>query len=739
MTILPPHAETLNRWRRKLRITCLCYIGLGAIALPASSLQAAEQFLEENGLLVMEAENFMSSDMRSDPRGEWTTGTVVLGDEVGDYVQAPSGSNQPQSWADNAQLSYEISIGTSGTYYVWVRRYYTFGGDNSLFWGIDGTQGSGHDNSYSGFNQWYWVKLGTTSISPGQHSFQLRRRETGARVDRIVLTTDSAYDPAAINGGQGPAESLIDPGITLTSEQIAARFLTQATMGATYQELIDLAAAIEANGELVALEGWIDDQINKTPTKLQDTFHLAGGQYGRHMVEAWFDNAVFGEDQLRQRLGYALGQIFVISRSSAGAYEGQTTYHDMLASHAFGNFENLLYDVSLDPSMGRYLSHLKNQKADPVEGTNPDENYAREIMQLFSIGLFMLDQDGTIQTDGNGDPLPTYTNEQITECAEVFTGLSFPAEKPYQGFDNSPSNFIDPMFMYDEYHDLSEKVLLDHANATNNGIIPAWTDDPNVEQEGLNDVAFAVNNLFTHPNVGPFIGRLLIQQLVTSNPTNGYVSDVAAAFADDGFGNRGNMTAVFKEILLHPEARNASMLSDDEHGKLNDAVLRLVQVMRNFDVYDLGGRAVIKVHPSGIDDDIGMAPLHAPSVFNFFLPDFQPPGQILERGLVAPEFELHTDTWAIKIPNTFKLGSEEADFLTFSEVALDFTAWETFLSNNDDEALIDRLDLVLCRGLMTDVTRNAISDAIADLSSPVEKVQLGFYLAVFAPEFNILR
>ena len=123
------------------------------MALPASSLQAAEQFLEENGLLVMEAENFMSSDLRSDPRGEWTTGTVVLGDEVGDYVQASSGSNQPQSWADNAQLSHEISIGTSGTYHVWVRRYYTGGGDNSMFWGVDGTQGSGNDNIYSGFNQ----------------------------------------------------------------------------------------------------------------------------------------------------------------------------------------------------------------------------------------------------------------------------------------------------------------------------------------------------------------------------------------------------------------------------------------------------------------------------------------------------------------------------------------------------------------------------------------------------------
>jgi len=536
--------------------------------------------------------------------------------------------------------------------------------------------------------------------------------------------------------------------ITLTSEQKAARFLTQATMGPKYQEILDLAAEIDANGELPALEAWIDAQMALDQTLLYDTIIDEGNTNYTRLHRSWWTNAIDAPDQLRQITTFALSQILVTSvlPNKANGY-AWSQYYDMLGSHVFGNYRDALYDVTISPIMGFYLSHLKNAKADPALGTSPDENYAREIMQLFSIGLYELELNGLRKTDGNGDEIPTYTNAQITEFAEVFTGFGFNKTKSWHKIDNAPTDYFTDMFMYDESHDTSEKLLLDYPGAVNGGVIPAFVDDPAIEEEGLADVSFAVDNLFNHPNVGPFIARLLIQRMVTSNPSTDYIEDVARTFNDDtdnthdpsnsnGYtGERGNMAAVFKEILLHDEARNPNMLSDVEHGKLIDTASRITHMGRALNLQKETDDVTYVMY--NLADDIGMQPTTPPSVFNFYLPDYQPPGAIEDVGLVGPEFEIMTDFFAINVPNRQKTGLEDG-IGNFGNNAFDLSELETYVSQNGDEALVDRLNLTFARGLMTDDTRTSIVDAIDGLSD-TEKVELAVYLTVFSAESTVLR
>lgn len=262
-----------------------------------------------------------------------------------------------------------------------------------------------------------------------------------------------------------------------------------------------------------------------------------------HRRWSWWQQVIDGPDPLRQRVALALSEIFVVSDNSdavASNPVGAASYYDMLLGDAFGNYRDILLDVTLHPVMGAYLSHLRNDKSDPRSGRYPDENYAREIMQLLSIGLFQLKQDGTLLRDGRGKPIPTYDNDDITELAKIFTGLSF--DGPDRNFGSGAEAWTRPMRMYEEHHEPGPKRLIRGRH------VPA-------SQTGMQDISAAVDNLFRHPNVGPFIARRLIQRLVTSNPSPLYVQRAAAAFADDGHRVRGNMRAVISAILLDPEAR----------------------------------------------------------------------------------------------------------------------------------------------------------------------------------------
>jgi len=536
---------------------------------------------------------------------------------------------------------------------------------------------------------------------------------------------------------------------SLNSEQIAARFLHQATFGPTHSSITDLAAEIDANGEMAALEAWIDQQFAEpasTLTDFLDNVVIPNSNWGYDTpmavsVSAWLNDALDSTDQLRGRVNYLLSQILVIGESyQTRPQKGNLDYYDMLGSHAFGNYRDLLYDVALHPRMGNYLSHLRNAKADPLLNTQPDENFAREIMQLFSIGLFMLDEDGTRLTDGAGNDIPTYTNTEITEFAEVFTGLTFGGTQPtFKGFFNTNQEWFEPMAMWDEYHDTSEKVLLNYPGAVNGGVRDAWTDDPAVDGEGLADIDFAIDNLFKHPNVGPFLARLMIQHLVTSNPTPDYVGRVAAKFANNGQGVRGDMKAVIKAILLDPEAREGVSLDDVAHGRLDEQYMRTVRLGRALDLYEAGGEAYIKAYSASQRVILGLEPMRSPSVFNFFLPDFQPAGPIQDNNLVGPEFEIYTDLYATTTMNVIKQISEFGWPGYGNDPTIDITPLLDLESTGGDQAVVDRLDLLLCRGLMSPETETIILDAIDDLTDPTEKIQLAIYLTSNSAESAVLR
>ena len=439
---------------------------------------------------------------------------------------------------------------------------------------------------------------------------------------------------------------------------------------------------------------------------------------------AWWHNTVIAEDVVRQRVAFALSQIFVVSDTVDDLIVNPyalSDYYDMLQRNAFGNFRDLLRDVTLHPAMGIYLSHVNNRRSNPATNTFPDENYAREVMQLFSIGLFELAIDGTVQRDSNNVPIATYSNADIREFAKIFTGLSFGG--PGATFGNREPYFRAPMQMFDAFHEPGQKTLL------NGTVVPDG-------QTGLADIEAAVDNLFNHPNVGPFIGKQLIQRLVTSNPSPAYIERVARAFNGETGSPRGDMRAVLRAVLLDPEA-TAAPGTVANFGKLREPVVRYTALLRQF-----GAES---------DDDfiasLGYTlqfltrqhPLSAPSVFNFYLPSHAPQGDIAAAGLVAPEFQILNSNTVVNFANLLD-GVLFADMVTdgpepFATVRLNI---DDYIAIADDvDALIDRLDTVMAAGALSAATRTVIRDATAPIDDMNLRVRIAIYLIAIAADQTV--
>ena len=392
----------------------------------------------------------------------------------------------------------------------------------------------------------------------------------------------------------------------------AVRFLQRATFGARSGD----TDALIVRG----LDGWFDDQMALTPNETHLERRLRRGLSAHR---GYWRGALIEPDQLRRRVAYALSQILVVSANDID----QTTlahYMDLLEAHAFETFRDLLEAVTRSQAMGRYLTFVNNRRADPRRGQVPDENYAREVMQLFTIGLWELEPDGTRRSVA-GEPIPTYDQDDISGLARVFTGWRRPE-------DVTDARHSMPMVMREQDHEAGPKSFL--------GVtIPENT-------PGEASLAIALDTLVAHPNVGPFIGRQLIQRLVTSNPSPDYVRRVADVFDDNGGGVRGDLGAVVRAVLLDDEAWRTDRPST--FGKLREPVLRFTVVARALDV------------TSGDDDDwgfdntrdpatsLGQLPFAAPSVFNFYRPGYVAPQTPLsELDLVAPEFQIVDETSAI--------------------------------------------------------------------------------------------
>lgn len=577
-----------------------------------------------------------------------------------------------------------------------------------------------------------------------------------------------------------------------------SRFLMQASLGADKQTIKQVAQT--------GIEPWLEQQLALTPAK-QNLFADSTREVWQHfrpqLLEKYGEKAINGEGNnpalpykwyfhmawwqqalneqqhlLRHRVALALSEILVISDNSALELDAVAmgSYYDLLYQHAFSDYSELLYQVSLHPCMGVYLSHMNNRKADKEQNIHPDENYAREIMQLFSIGLYKLYPNGERELDLNGKEIDSYNNLDIKELARVFTGLKA-AEYDYEWktsfwpdslngtevlFEDGVNktyktipfvNMQKQMLVEEEYHDRQPKRLL-------NG----WINLPG-DQDGKTEIKTVIERLVAHPNTAPFIARKLINQLVTSNPSKAYIKAVSRKF-----GPKGNLKAVIKEILTYPlkNAINSQFFDSGyredsrlvQSQKLKSPMLRAMQILRAFNVDNKSGKHWL------IGDDmqreLQQHPLSSPTVFNFYKPDFTPHGKLEIRKLLAPEFELHTSATSISYVNLMYhwmfsnylpavstvISSKDKNVAELDEQLLRNNAddrlnfdWDSYIQQAKDsdkhEQLIDDLSLLLT-ARQTSPIKQQIKQAFANYQDNAEwVVQTIIFMLVISPEFCI--
>jgi len=555
-------------------------------------------------------------------------------------------------------------------------------------------------------------------------------------------------DPADPSVGGNPD----NPTVAITPDE-AQRFLTKATFGATPSD-IDRVIRL-------GYAGWIDEQLGMSQTlllPLTDEYiaereaarrvklisegetnpdvlddGIGGSQERVSRMDAWWHGAIRGNDQLRQRMIFALSQIFVVSDTAGGVdARGYSGYHDVLGQHAFGNYRDLVERVTLNPVMGTFLSLRGSSRAGRNSGTGqPDENYAREVLQLFSIGLSELNIDGTPRLV-NGQEVPTYTQEDISNFARIYTGWDREGRQRFDGWETvelvpingEPSN----------WHDYEAKVLFGDQEVPAN--LPMYE-----------DIDRAMDSIFNHPNVGPFISKQLIQRFVTSNPSPAYVERIANVFNNNGSGVRGDLGAVIKAILLDTDSINSH--TNMQGGKMKEPLLRISQVWRAFDA-----ESPVKYIRFAVPESFtGQRPLGAPSVFNFYQPTYAPSGAIQEANLVAPEFNLLNDSTVLtafdkfaEIADSSEVGNVDPFFTRSNNLPMTLQLNEAIALADDNNALLDFMNTRLFGGLLSTGLRDIVSahlDALPqqdDVNSQRElKVEEALILLTVSPEFSIQR
>lgn len=518
------------------------------------------------------------------------------------------------------------------------------------------------------------------------------------------------------------------PASSTTGPDDAVRLLLQATFGPS--------AADVARVHLLGVAGWLDEQFALPLTfshmqYLSSIEELSGERVQeQHAYEAIWQNFLFGKDQLRARVAFALSEIVVISNIAPDQDTwALASWMDLLYRNAFGNYRTLLGEATLHPAMGYYLNMLGNDRENPAAGYRPNENYARELQQLFTIGLVKLKPDGTPVRDAQGNTVPTYDQSVVEGFAQAFTGWNFAGNNTASStaFYDAHENWIDPMVAWPKRHSPGAKKLVDGV------VLPAG-------QTPQKDLQDALDVLFAHPNIAPFLSRRLIQFLVTSNPTPGYVARVAARFDDNGGGVRGDLKAVVRAILTDPEARDVTLAATPTYGKLREPVIRFTHLMRATGAKAANGRNSVWWLDSP-EDGLGQSPLLAPSVFNFFSPFFARPGAIAKAGLVSPEFQIHTETQVVGNGNFFSRVVQDRGFGFDDEgrLALDLAPWTAIAG--DTNALIDQLDVVFTARSMSAATRAILTKAVNAIaaSRPNRRVRTALTLLMVAPDFVVQR
>lgn len=523
----------------------------------------------------------------------------------------------------------------------------------------------------------------------------------------------------------------------------AARFLTQATFGPTDNDI----KTVMAKG----YDAWLEGEFNAVSSS-----HLAyvdnrlaqmrltnpsASLSANQFYESYWLYASTSRAQLRERMKLALSEIFVISLADAAIdTRGAASYYDMLGTNAFGNYRDLLQQVALHPMMGRYLTHLSNQREDTASGRKPDENFAREVLQLMSIGTYELEPDGTVSRDGAGATIPTYTADDVSNLAKVFTGYSWyhpsPTNSTFFGGSRNIDASVRPMIYYANYHSITAKTFLDMTL-------------PGGAANGPNELGIALDTIFNHPNVPPFMCQRLIQRLVTSNPTPSYVGRCSAVFRNNGAGVRGDLRAVVKSILMDPEARNASLASTPGYGKVREPIIRLTNWIRAFGATSISGGYLIT--STSANTSLGQSPLTSPSVFNFYRPGYVPPNTRLgAQGLTAPEFQIVDEVTVAGYANTMQtaigtgIGSgSDVRSAYVNEVAI----------AADANTLVDRMNRMLLYGQMSPTLRARIIESVNSIAIPaptannaatiatakLNRAKLAIYMTMVSPEYLVQR
>jgi uncharacterized protein (DUF1800 family) len=501
---------------------------------------------------------------------------------------------------------------------------------------------------------------------------------------------------------------------TVTSGQVATptaavRFLEQSTFGPTSVGLNQL--------EQTGFTPFLIDQFNAPMSTYPDPAPAVNTLTPTQQV--FFTNALTGIDQLRQRVALALSEIWVTSGNTIPP-QGMAPYMRLLTQDAFANYRTVMLDVTLSPAMGRYLDMVNNDKPNVAANTHANENYARELMQLFTLGLYLINQDGTLQHDSGGNPIPTYDQNAVQSFARAFTGWTYPTQPGSTPQIHNPQYWLGPMVAFESNHDTQAKTLLRGAT------LPAG-------QTAFQDLNGALDNLFNHPNIAPFVSKQLIQHLVTSNPSAAYVRRVADVFASGSFasfgsGQRGDLQAVVAAILLDPEARRGDSPSTAvaSDGHLREPILYIANLLRAFGATSDGAAPVSNA------SNMSQPPLRSPSVFNFFPPDFQIPGTTT----LGPEFNLQTTAVTlvrVNFVNSFAFGSIGAG------TTVDFTPWANLAANPSQ--LVDALNTLLLHGTLSTSTRNSILTAVNAVPSGATqnlvRARTAIYLIASSSQYQI--
>jgi len=579
--------------------------------------------------------------------------------------------------------------------------------------------------SGTGFTPQSTVTLGGTPLVVGASSANSLTvsgfAATSGPVNLVVSNGSMASAPLSVQVGIPNAQ---------VSAAAARRFLEQAAFGPTTSDA--------ANVQTLGYQGWLGQQF--AMPQLSNYNALAGSSQGG-LPQQFLVNAVTNPDQLRQRVAFALSQIFVTSINTIIWNGSMVPYEQMLMADSFTNYRQILEDVTLSPTMGQYLNMANNAQADPATGTVANENYAREVMQLFTIGLWQLNDDGSQKLDGSGNPIPTYSNTDVEGLAAVFTGWSW--NVPGDDSDNAWSGCclfsapgkgeeLLPMQAYPSHHYTAEKQFL--------GVTIA----PQASPDTAGDLKIALDTLFNHPNLPPFFCKQMIQHMVTSNPSPTYIGNCSAAFENDGTGTRGNLKAVISEILTDPEARDSTTdFNNPQYGKVREALLRYTEWARAFTAQSVTGS-----YNNGSTEDpiwgLGEMSLRSPTVFNWFAPGFVPPGTtIAAANLVAPEMQMTNVSTVVGYINYMQgaIGGTAAggpDIFSSYETEMKLAATPT--------ALMDRINLLLMAGEMDPTLYGQILDAVSSIDIPtgdqsatnaalLSRVQTAIYLTMASPSF----